>query len=121
MAANKTQRNSRSGVPLTALLAAGSGEGEDASHPAAALLSPTTSLLLDSAVWRVTRLLELLCSVGEREAWARLVGGNDHLACRRLADFAAAGSAVLRLLLVLSRGAGGEDGAGFDGARCDVI
>ncbi|CAM9194713.1 unnamed protein product [Pylaiella littoralis] len=91
-----------------------SGEDEDSAAAVARnrapLLShdsfcpaPSTSssslLALSSALRRVSRLRELLSSVGEAEAWAVLLSGDDgRLGCRRLADLAlAAGSRSLAL------------------------
>lgn len=50
--------------------------------------------LFERAMWRVTRLMELLGSVGGTEAWAHHVGGGRHLACRRLVDYACAVGAL---------------------------
>lgn len=75
--------------------------------------TPTEAAYLDGAVRRVARLLELLGSVGEMEAWAKRVGGDGHSACRRLVDLAvAAGSGVL-----LSPGGVEVKAAGFRDER----
>ncbi|CAM9807825.1 unnamed protein product, partial [Ectocarpus sp. 12 AP-2014] len=46
---------------------------------------------LGNASRRVSRLRELLGSVGEADAWSRLLNADGHLGCRRLADLALAG------------------------------
>ncbi|CAN0331744.1 unnamed protein product, partial [Ectocarpus fasciculatus] len=46
---------------------------------------------LSNASRRVSRLRELLGSVGEVDAWTRLLSADGHLGCRRLADLAFAG------------------------------
>lgn len=60
--------------------------------------TPESIALLERAVRRVTRLMELLGSVGSRKAWANRLGEDDHLACSRLVDLANAGATLLSLL-----------------------
>lgn len=77
------QQNSSADVPSS------SGGGR------VALSSPCNDslvALLRRAATRISLLLELLGSAGEEDSWAVLVGGNEHSACKRLADYAACGS-----------------------------
>eukprot|EP00752_Nemacystus_decipiens_P004654 g4245.t1 len=52
---------------------------------------------VNSALGRVLRLRELLSSVGDAKAWARLLGRDAHLGCRRLADLALSSSKTVLL------------------------
>ncbi|CBJ32947.1 expressed unknown protein [Ectocarpus siliculosus] len=54
-------------------------------------LSDDPAAALSNASRRVSRLRELLGSVGEADAWSRLLSADGHLGCRRLAGLAFAG------------------------------
>lgn len=101
---NGGPRGVKSDEPGSAAAAAGSSQSTEAlsprsaaSFPPRAVSSSSSLAAVDSALSRVFRLRELLRSVGEAKAWARLLGGDGHLGCRRLADLALSSSKAVVL------------------------
>ena len=83
------------------------------SPPPRALSSPSSvAAAVDSALGRVLHLRELLGSVGDAKAWSRLLGGDAHQGCRRLADLALSSS---KAVLLPRKGAPTETAAAAEG------
>lgn len=83
------------------------------SPPPRAPSSPSSvAAAVDSALGRVLRLRELLGSVGDAKAWSRLLGGDAHQGCRRLADLALSSS---KAVLLPRKGAPTETAAAAEG------
>ena len=83
------------------------------SPPPRAPSSPSSvAAAVDSALGRVLHLRELLGSVGDAKAWSRLLGGDAHQGCRRLADLALSSS---KAVLLPRKGAPTETAAAAEG------
>eukprot|EP00903_Cladosiphon_okamuranus_P006805 g6633.t1 len=103
--ARGVKSDERGSATAAAAAMVGSSQSTEALSPSSAASSPlraeasSSSLsAVDGALGRVSRLRELLRSIGEANAWARLLSGDGHLGCRRLADLALSSSKAAVLL-----------------------